>query len=353
MGTWIGSILVGGLAEVVEYLSAHVLTCLVPAFFIAGGIAAIVSTGPILRYFGPLAAKHVAYGVASVSGVILAVCSCTVLPLFGGIYRKGAGLGPAVTFLYSGPAINLLAIVLTAKAIGFEMGLARAVGAILFSIVIGLIMAFLYRSEEKARAENAAAFGGEEGAKSQWLYLAFFSTLVAILLVGTAAIPFWSKIALLVALINTVVVICSRWFSAEEVLAWLSETWRLAKLIFPVLLVGVFIAGAIKVILPPEWITRLVGGNSLQANFLAAVAGALMYFSTLTEVPIIKALMDLGMGQGPALALLLAGPAVSIPNMLVVRKIMGTEKTLVYLFLVTTLAAATGMMFGSISANWS
>ncbi|MBF7084276.1 permease [Desulfallas sp. Bu1-1] len=341
------AILQSGINELLEYLSAHVLTCLVPAFFIAGGIAAVVSTGAVLKYFGPRAPKHLAYGVASVSGAILAVCSCTVLPLFAGIHKKGAGLGPAVTFLFSGPAINILAIVLTARKMGWELGLARAIGAISFSIIIGLLMAFIFRKEEVAGSDDSGMFAGEEG-KPVGHLLAFFGTLVAILLFGTAAIPFWSKIAIIFSLLSFLAVVLTQWFDGEEVKEWLVETWKFVKLIFPILLVGVFVAGILKAVIPQHWIEVSVGGNGLSANLLASVFGALMYFSTLTEVPIVKAFLDMGMGKGPALALLLAGPSLSLPNMLVVRNVMGTKKTIVYVLIVIVLATVTGMLFGSI-----
>lgn len=339
-----------GFNELLEYLSAHVLTCLVPAFFIAGGISAVLSTGAVLKYFGPRTKKWLSYGVASVSGTVLAVCSCTVLPLFAGIYHKGAGLGPAIAFLYSGPAINVLAIVLTARAIGLKMGLARAVGAVLFSLVIGFVMALLFeRQDTGERRGNAALFAGKTDGRPAWQHLVFFSLLVAILLFGTSKIPIWSKVAVILTLINSIALVVSRWFEAGEFEDWMTETWKFVKLIFPVLLVGVFIAGAIKVILPPEWIARYVGGNSVGANLLASIIGAFMYFSTLTEVPIVKALTDLGMGQGPALALLLSGPALSLPSMLAIRNIMGTKKTLAYVLLVVVMATLTGYVFGVVA----
>lgn len=342
------ALVASGVYELGDYLTFHVLTCLIPAFFIAGGIAAIVSTGAVIKYFGPQTKKWLSYGVASVSGIVLAICSCTVLPLFGGIYRKGAGLGPAITFLYSGPAINLLAIVLTARAIGFELGVARAVGAILFSVVIGLIMAFIFREEESDKGADGGIFAGGENPHSGSVYLIFFGLLMAILLIGTTAIPYVYRIGIMLGLIAVLIWYVRRTFSKEEIQTWLSESFKLAKLIFPVLLIGVFVAGMIKVVLPEEVISRFVGGNTLQANTLAAVLGALMYFSTLTEVPIIKALMDLGMGEGPALALLLAGPAVSLPNLLVVRTILGNKKTLVYMGLVIVMATLSGLIYGNI-----
>lgn len=347
--------LLGGYYELLEYLSAHVLMCLVPAFFIAGGIAALVSTGAVLRYFGPMTPKPLSYGVASVSGTILAVCSCTILPLFAGIYRKGAGLGPAVAFLFAGPAINLLAIVLTARKLGLDIGAGRALGAVVFAVVIGLIMAFLFRREEAARAtkERAAASRGfatgtDDDGKPPFQLLVFFGLLVGILLVGTAGIVPAVKIGILAVLLAALALVVARWFDRDEIRTWMSETWTLVRLIVPVLLVGVFVAGVLKAVLPPDWIAVSVGGNGLAANFIASVVGALMYFSTLTEVPIVKMLVDLGMGRGPALALLLAGPALSLPNMLVIRNIMGTKKTAVYVALVIVMATLSGYLFGNL-----
>ncbi|MFZ5652729.1 MAG: permease [Bacillota bacterium] len=341
----ITSVLMSGVKELLEYLSAHVLTCLVPAFFIAGGIAAMVATGAVLKYFGPRAPKATAYGVASVSGAILAVCSCTVLPLFAGIHKKGAGLGPAVTFLFSSPAINILAIVLTARTMGWEMGLARAVGAIGFSMVIGLIMAFIYRKEESLKEEDESIFAGGEGRPLTHL-LAFFGVLSAILLFGTAAIPFWSKTAILLALLNSMALVLGFWYTRDEVSDWLRETWKFVKMIFPVLLIGVFAAGVLKAVIPQHWVQGVVGGNTLAANGIASVFGVLMYFSTLTEVPIVKALLDMGMGRGPALALLLAGPSLSLPSIIVIGRMLGAKKTAVYVTLVVILSTLTGMLFG-------
>lgn len=339
-------ILLSGVAELREYLSAHVLTCLIPAFFIAGGIAVVISTNAVLKYFGPRTSKPVSYGVASVSGIILAVCSCTILPLFAGIHRKGAGLGPAVTFLYSGPAINLLAIVLTARALGFELGAGRAVGAIVFSVVIGLIMAFIYRREEQEKSEGWVTLPDDGKNKTVSQMLVFFGLLVTILVVGAWQMAVFLKFVLIGTLLLALGIVLKLWFTRDEIMDWLAETGKLVKLIFPILLVGVFVAGVLKAVLPPAWIAGSVGGNSIQANFIASMAGALMYFSTLTEVPILKALMDLGMGKGPALALLLAGPALSIPNMLVIRTVMGTQKTIVYISLVVVMATLTGFIFG-------
>ncbi|WP_027717934.1 permease [Desulfovirgula thermocuniculi] len=339
------NVIKSGFLELLDYLSAHVLTCLVPAFFIAGGIAALVSTGAVLKYFGPRAPKPLAYGVASVSGAILAVCSCTILPLFAGIHKKGAGLGPAVAFLYSGPAINILAVVLTARKMGWDLGLARALGAISFSVVIGLLMALIFFKEERAKEADEAMFSGDS-AKPLGQLLAFFGALVGILIFGTWSMPFWNKLAILMGFLNFLFIVLLHWYDRHEIQAWLAETWRFFKTIFPVLLAGVFVAGMLKAVLPPDWVKWAVGGNSLRANLLASVVGALMYFSTLTEVPIVKALLDMGMGKGPALALLLAGPSLSLPNMIVIARVMGVVKTLVYVGLVVALSTLVGLLFG-------
>ena len=337
------SILQGGLDALLEYLSAHVLTCLIPAFFIAGAIAVFISQAAVLKYFGPQAKKVLSYSIASVSGTILAVCSCTVLPLFGGIYKRGAGLGPAVAFLYSGPAINVLAIVYSARLLGYDLGAARAIGAITFAAGIGLIMSFIYRKEESRRNIQAFAVPADSEVKSLWQQAIFFGTLVGILVF--AASQNWIATGIL---LGVLIVILWRWFSKAEIGQWMKETLHFMRLIVPWLLVGVFAAGIIKVVVPESAVIAYVGGNSLLANFTASFLGALMYFATLTEVPVIRAFMDLGMGSGPVLALLLAGPALSLPNMLVIRSIMGTKKTLTYVALVVVMATISGYIFGHI-----
>lgn len=339
-------LLQGGLNALLEYLSAHVLTCLIPAFFIAGAIAVFISQASVLKYFGPDAKKLLSYSVASVSGTILAICSCTVLPLFGGIYKRGAGIGPAVAFLYSGPAINVLAIVYTARVLGFELGLARAIGAIVFAAGIGLIMALIYRKEESLKDSavfNALLDVAPEG-KNLWQQSIFFAILVGILVFAASKV--WIVTSILLALLGIIV---WRWFTKGEVGLWMKETLRFVRLIVPWLLIGVFAAGIITTFVPQDAVTRWVGGNSLFANFIASFLGALMYFATLTEVPIISAFMNLGMGKGPTLALLLAGPAVSLPNMLVIRSIMGMKKMLTYVGLVVIFATFTGYIFGLIA----
>ncbi|MFC1897131.1 permease [Chloroflexota bacterium] len=338
------SILQGGLDALLEYLSAHVLTCLIPAFFIAGAIAVFVSQAAVLKYFGPQAKRVLSYSVASISGTILAVCSCTVLPLFGGIYKRGAGLGPAIAFLYSGPAINVLAIVYSARLLGYDLGVARVIGAIVFATGIGLIMAFIHRKEETQRDARAfAMLATDPEAKSLWQQVLFFGSMVGILIF--AASKNWVATGILLAVLA---IILWRWFKKAEIAQWMRETLHFARLIIPWLLGGVFVAGIITTFVPENVVTSYVGGNSLLASFIASFLGALMYFATLTEVPIIRAFMNLGMGKGPALALLLAGPALSLPNMLVIRSIIGTRKTLTYIALVVVMATITGYIFGLI-----
>ncbi len=336
----------GGWDGLLYYLSGHVITCLVPAFFIAGAIAVFISQASVLKYFGPNANRFLSYGTASVSGTILAVCSCTVLPLFGGIYKRGAGLGPAIAFLYSGPAINVLAITYSARLLGYDLGAGRAIGAIIFAIFIGLIMSFIYRREEAGKKDDQAFanLDVDPDAKKWWQQVTLFAVLVGILLL--AASSNWIPLGIALA---ALAVIIWRWFTRDEFVIWMKETWRFVRLITPWLLGGVFVAGIISVALPEEIVSRYVGTNSLTANFFASIFGSVMYFATLTEVPIIRAFMDLGMGKGPALALLLAGPALSLPNMLVIRSIMGTRKTLTYILLVVVFATLSGIIFGTIA----
>jgi len=388
------------------YAREHVLLCLVPAFFIAGAIAVFVSQAAVMKYLGARAKKVLAYGVASVSGSILAVCSCTVLPLFAGIYRMGAGLGPATAFLYSGPAINVLAIILTARILGVELGVARAVGAVVFSIVIGLLMHLIFRKEELAKAQAQAALPEPETARPLWQNILYFGTMVGILVFANwgkpeAAVGIWhvvwsAKWIITAGFGVALAVILVRWFNLRwwpilltalatalaalwrpdqpelpflvaviglsvitgrdegESGEWLSATWGFTKQILPLLFFGVLVAGALlgrpgeEGLIPSAWISGAVGGNSIGANLFAAVAGAFMYFATLTEVPILQGLIGNGMGNGPALALLLAGPALSLPNMLVIRSIMGTRKTLVFVALVVVMATISGLIFGAI-----
>ncbi|TWI73955.1 hypothetical protein LZ24_01185 [Desulfobotulus alkaliphilus] len=348
-----------------DYAREHVLTCLIPAFFIAGGISVFVSQAAVLRYFGAKAKKVLAYSVASVSGSILAVCSCTVLPLFAGIYMRGAGIGPATAFLYSGPAINVLAIVLTARVLGWQMGLARAIAAILFALVIGLMMAFIFRKEDTARTTGQLHLPDEEETgRSLWQDGGFMLVMVLILLAATLAPPaagstgvfallFSIKWYLVAGLLGILAWMLKVWFIQEERKAWVASTWDYVKLIAPLLAIGVLAAGFFlgrpghPALIPESWIAGLVGGNSFGANLFAALAGGLMYFATLTEIPILQGLMGSGMGEGPALALLLAGPAISLPNMLVVSGVLGVKKTAVFSFLVIAMSTAAGMIYGS------
>ncbi len=395
------------------YAREHVVMCLLPAFMIAGVISVFVSQGSVIRYFGAKAKKWVAYTVAAVSGTILAVCSCTILPLFSSIHKRGAGLGPAIAFLYSGPAINILAIILTAKILGAEMGIARIIGAVVFSVVIGLIMALIYRKEERVKAKEQLNFPeipekrpishtalhffslvlilvfanwGKPSSdvttgiwfwiwSNKWLITGFFSLALAFSMIRVLKISWWQ-----VALV-TLATLASALLTANPMIPmvigiagvslvslldkgdldnreWIISSWGFTKQIVPLLAIGVVIAGfllgsthddtALRGIVPNEWIAGLVGGNSLFSNFFASIVGAFMYFATLTEVPIIQGLLNAGMGKGPALALLLAGPSLSLPNMLVIRGVIGTQKTVVYVVLVTIMATVAGIIYGSL-----
>lgn len=329
-----------GLQSVHEYLALHVLLCLVPAFFLAGAIASLFSKESILKYFGAETPKHISYSVAAVSGCLLAVCSCTVLPLFAGIYKRGAGIGPATTFLFSAPAINILAIVYTAKILGYDIGAARAIGAILLSVVLGLIMYVVFERNNGTH-KGIKTFDSEKHAHTVQLFL-----LLLAILVVPEIIKSWTYLALVeIPLIMATVYLSFKWYTKEERESWLQETWFLVKMIAPLLLVGVFFAGIIVELLPSEIVVEYVGGDTMLSYFIASVAAALMYFSTLTEVPIISALILLGMGKGPALSMLLAGPALSLPNMIVISRIMGIKKGLSYIALVILMAMISGVVF--------
>ena len=349
-----------------EYAREHVLTCLIPAFFIAGAIAVFVSQASVLKYFGATANKILSYSVASVSGTVLAVCSCTVLPLFAGIYCRGAGIGPATAFLYSGPAINVLAIVLTARILGWQLGLARALGAVVFAIVTGLLMALFFRKDDASRTAGQMYLPDqEEKARTLTQDALFMLTMVLILVFAAFARPgagesgLWSVIFAakwyITALLLTVLALMLKsWFRGDERSNWVQSTWGFMKQIFPLLAGGVLVAGFMlgrpghEALIPEHYIQSLVGGNSLGANLFASVAGALMYFATLTEIPILQGLLGSGMGQGPALALLLAGPALSLPNMLVIGGVMGVKKTAVFCAIIVVLSTVAGMLYGSL-----
>ncbi len=393
-----------------DYAREHVLLCLVPAFFIAGAIAVFISQASVIKYLGGKAKRVVAYSVGALSGAILAVCSCTILPLFAGIYKRGAGLGPAIAFLYSGPAINILAIILTGRILGIEFGLARAVGAITFSVVIGAVMQLLFRKEEAQKEQTAMASLPTEDGKPIWKTALPIALMVLILVFANWGKPgslsietvagetivatragetadevlvkltdtesmtaiaksdiesmryapsvyssiYYSRFYIAGLLLLVLAGLMILWYSRKETQQWGGSTWSYAKLILPYLFGGVLIAGFLlgrpnhMGVIPPEWISSFVGGNGWISNLVASVAGAFMYFATLTELPILQGLMGAGMGDGPALALLLAGPALSLPNMLVIRKILGTKKTLAYVMLVVIAATLTGKLFGII-----
>ncbi|MDD4687315.1 MAG: permease [Candidatus Cloacimonetes bacterium] len=392
-----------------DYARLHVLLCLIPALFIAGGVSVFISSESVMKYLGPAAKKAMAYAVASVSGAILAVCSCTILPLFSGIYKRGAGLGPAVAFLYSGPAINILAIVMTARILGLQIGIARGLGAVVFSVIIGLIMHLLFRKEEQAR-QDSMNFGEPGKGRPLWHTLVHFGLMIMILIVlnwakpnpnssspfmdwmyayrwmvsGVLALLFGISLSVFYGfkmwkvLVTAIVVsamgllfpsqpliafvalvaMLSLWlvFEKGELKDWMDSTWDFAKLIIPLLFMGVMIAGALlgrpgqDAWVPSHWIESAVGGNSIFANFFAAISGAFMYFATLTEVPILQGLLGSGMGKGPALALLLSGPALSLPSMLVINTVLGFKKTAVFIFLVVIMSTLTGYLFGVIFA---
>lgn len=349
-----------------DYAREHVLTCLIPAFFIAGAIAVFVSQASVLKYFGSSAHKILSYSVASVSGTVLAVCSCTILPLFAGIYSRGAGIGPATAFLYSGPAINVLAIVFTARILGWQLGLARAVGAILFAIISGILMAFIFRKDDTARTAGPL-YLPDEDVKGRTLLQdsLYMLTMVLILIFAAFAQPakassgvwsliFGAKWAITGVLLVFLALMLKSWFTRNEIHDWVDSTWGFMKQIFPLLGVGVLLAGFMlgrpghAALIPEEYIHTLVGGNSLGANLMASVAGALMYFATLTEVPILQGLLGSGMGKGPALALLLAGPALSLPNLLVIGSVMGLKKTASFSIIIVLLSTAAGLCYGSL-----
>lgn len=350
-----------------EYAKEHVLTCLIPAFFIAGAIAVFVSQASVLKYFGAQAGKILSYSVASVSGIILAVCSCTVLPLFAGIYTRGAGIGPATAFLYSGPAINVLAITLTAKILGWQLGIARAVGAVIFAVITGLMMALIFRKDDAARTTGQIYMPDAEVKKRSLMQDALYILTMVLILVFAAfakspqgSTGLWSAIFavkwhITIVLLIILALMLKAWFTKDECKTWVESTWDFMKQIFPLLAGGVMVAGFIlgrpdhPALIPVQWIQSLLGGNSIWANLIASIAGAFMYFATLTEVPILQGLLGAGMGKGPALALLLAGPALSLPNMLVIGSVMGFKKTATFCIIIVIMSAMAGMLYGAMS----
>jgi uncharacterized membrane protein YraQ (UPF0718 family) len=411
------------------YARNHTLACVVPAMFIAGAIATFLSKEAVLRHLGPNANKVEAYAVASVAGTVLAVCSCSVLPMFAGIYRVGAGLGPAAAFLYSGPAINVMAIFLTARVLGFDLGLARVVGAVGFAVVIGLIMAWIFRQEETQRVKAFAAFPTTgEPRRRLWQNAVFLATMILVLVFSDWTDPSRTRVTFapettvrllegserklqtpgpvsVAVLLETTqsyrlmmeetvpelskgmkfdvdkrfikemsqdtppgyefaawvyrhrwyfagtflvltVLMALGWFEKSELQSWLLETWTFARQIIPLLFAGVFVTGFVAALLPEKLVGGLVGGDSLRANLVASVVGAAWYFATLTEIPILEALIGLGMGKGPALALLLAGPALSLPSIAVIYSVWGFKKTATFVVLVIIMSTVAGMIFG-------
>lgn len=342
------SAILSGFALLGEYARQHVLTCLVPAFFIAGAIAVFVRKDAVLKYLGPRSKKYISYTVASVSGAVLAVCSCTILPIFAGIKQRGAGLGPAITFLFSGPAINVAAIFLTFSVLGPGIGIARVFSAVVLSIAIGISMGLIFR-EKKGEGGLVLEKGKGKEADSK-IVLLFFFCMVAILVVNGLQIDAMLRYGIMGALALSTALIAWARFRKETTKEWLMETWGFSKMLVPYLFIGVFIAGFMMPLLPQELIEGLVGENTISGNLIASVFGAFMYFSTLTEVPIIQALMAKGMADGPALALLLSGPSLSLPSMLVIRRVVGSRKAAVYILLVIAYSAIAGLIFGSIGA---
>ena len=349
-----------------EYAREHILLCLVPAFFIAGAIMVFLNHQAIIKYLGPRANKLTAYSVASVSGAILAVCSCTVLPLFKGIYKKGAGIGPAVSFLYSGPAINILAIILTAKVLGVELGIARAVGAIVFAFIIGFIMHLIFRKQDEKRITDEAMFQSiTEESRPLWQNAIYIFSMVGILVFinwapSKGQLPVWDFIFNIKYFISAgfaliLVFTLIYWFKRHELKNWIIATRDFALQILPLLFAGVMIAGFLlgrpghTALIPDEWIAKLVGDNSILSNFIASISGALMYFATLTEVPIMQGLIGAEMAKGPSLALLLAGPSLSLPSILVIGGELGLKKTITYVGLVVAISTLAGTAYGLLS----
>jgi len=329
-----------------DYARQHVLTCLIPALFIAGAIAIFIQKEKVMKYLGQETKKYISYGVASVSGAILAVCSCTILPLFAGIRKRGAGLGPAITFLFSGPAINIAAIFLTMGVLGVKIGLARVISAILLSVLAGLTMQIIFK--EKAEKKRLFAPETEKAGLSNKVLMIFFGLMISVLVVNGLQISMIVKYSLMGIFTFGVVGLVLWKFRDHVTQQWLNETWNFSKMLLPLLFIGVFIAGFIMPLLPQTLIENLVGHNTILGNLIASIFGAFMYFSTLTEIPILQALMAKGMANGPALALLLAGPSLSLPNMLVIRKVLGNKKTVTYIILVISFSSIAGLIFGKV-----
>jgi uncharacterized protein len=334
------TLITAGFEAIIDYVTLHRVISLLIAFLLSGAIASFMSQGSVLKHFGPDAKPVMAYGVASLSGVILSVCSCSVLPMFSSIRKKGAGIGPAVTFLFAGPAINILAITMSFSLLGTDIGMVRLVSAVVLSVVIGLMMALLWSKHEKVDANSAMFARGEAHERETWKTVTFFALMVLILISGVKnPIP----TSILAVILGVVVVL---WFRRDEIKGWLMETWKLVYKIAPLFIVGIFVAGIIEEAIPAEAMARLVGTGSVLSNFVAATFGAFMYFATLTEVPIVQSFMSLGMLKGPAIALLLAGPSLSLPNMIVIGRVMGWKRALTYVGLTVVFATFAGYIAG-------
>jgi uncharacterized membrane protein YraQ (UPF0718 family) len=443
----LGEVLLGGVLALADYLSLHVLLCLIPAFFIAGAMMVFIPKEAIVKYMGKDSKRIIAYPVAAISGLLLAVCSCTVLPLFAGIKKKGAGLGPAMTFLFSAPAINILAITYTGVLIGMDIAIARALIALGFSILIGLLMEFIFREKNKETEEESTENNNEEKLEEteikernkintkivlqsilvillittgvliaflnrnyllDWginnppliqtiiwgigvfLFVAciffinnrslnLFVGLIYLLFTGTSQINFFTsgssndttqikytieylkseafRIDLanmgIKAVLSLVVAAVILWyvlktFDKEDIKEWMNETWSFVKMIFPYLILGVFIAGILGELIPENFIQNLVGENTVVANIIGVLFGVIAYFPTLMEVPIARMFLDLGMSRGVLLAYLLADPELSIQSILVTRKFIGDKKNLVYVLLVIIFTVIAGLLFGLI-----
>ncbi len=396
------------------YARNHTLACVVPALFIAGAITTFLSKESVLKHLGPKANKVESYSVASVSGTVLAVCSCSVLPMFAGIYRIGAGLGPASCFLYAGPAINVLAIFLTARVLGFELGVARVIGAMVFGVIIGLFMAIIFRRSEDSRTKATMAMPDPPAARRPlWQNASLLAAMLAFLVFSDWFNPGDKHVQLadgtkfeatlqyetegtydlrlkqaalgrqsaevvrlakseitsiedvdtwvtrihhvrwyLAGAMGLLVVLMSvTWLNKPDFVEWMGNTWTFSKLLVPLLFGGVFIVGFLGALVPEKQVAALVGDNSVLSNLIASLVGCLFYFATLTEVPILEALMKNGMASGPALALLLAGPALSLPSILVIRSVVGNRKTAVFVALTIAMATVAGMGFGAVYPN--
>lgn len=340
-----------GWQALVNYLTLHRIITLTIAFFLSGAIAEFMSQGAVIKYLGPNARKVSSYLVASISGAILAVCSCSVLPMFASIRKKGAGLGPATTFLFAGPAINVLAITFTFTLLGVDIGLVRVISAIVLSILIGVMMFFVFKKQEKVDANEKLFQQTSAQTRKPWQNMLFFLTLLAILVtrVYGIKIPIGESFELPILTIISVIfliVVLVLYFEKQEIIGWGKATFNLAKKIVPLFIVGVFVAGIIVYLIPSESMIALAGNNSIWANLLSATFGAFLYFATLTEVALVEGFISLGMWKGPATALLLAGPSLSLPNMIVIGRVMGLKRVVVYVGLVIVLAAVIGMLAG-------